>query len=74
MAIDQSIVADVQELVIARLETLNPESKILLMGSQGPISVKQMIKEVKGNTPFGEQIMEVQLSYIKMLVRGEIDY
>ena len=63
---------DIRELVIARLETLNPESKILLMGEKEPISVSDMLKAVKEGSAFGEKIVEVQFAYIKMLASEEV--
>ncbi len=64
---------DAKTLVIARLETLNQDSKILLMGEKEPTTVKDMINEVKKDSPFGKKIVEIQLSYIKMLASGAID-
>lgn len=64
---------EIKNLIIARLETLNPESKILLLGEKDPISVKDMINEVIKDSELGKKIVQVQFSYIKMLARGEID-
>lgn len=62
----------IKEIVIERLQTLNKGSKILLMGFNEPLSVKDMINEVKKETPLGKKIVEVQFEYIKMLARGEV--
>lgn len=67
-----SINKDIRELIIARLETLNPDSKILLMGEKEPISVRDMLKAVKERSAFGEKIVEVQFAYIKMLASEEV--
>jgi len=64
---------DAKTLVIARLETLNQDSKILLMGEKGPTTVKDMIDEVRKESPLGKKIVELQLSYIKTLASGAID-
>lgn len=62
----------IKEIVIERLLTLNKDSKILLMGFNKPFSVKDMLDEVKRDTPFGKKIVEVQFKYIQMLANGEI--
>lgn len=63
---------EIKELVIARLETLNKDSKIMLMGLEKPISVKDMLSEVRSDSKFGRRIVEVQFSFLKMLASGEI--
>ena len=63
---------DERNLVIARLQTLNPDSKILLMGKE-PITVKDMVNEIEKNSELGKKIVTVQLSYVKMLASGGID-
>lgn len=63
---------DIKELVIERLRTLNKDSKILLMGFDKPLSVSEILEEVKKDTPLGKKIVEVQFKYIQMLTRGEI--
>ena len=68
----ESVSKDIRELVIARLETLNPDSKILLMGQKEPISVRDMLKAVKEGSTFGEKIVEVQFAYIKMLASEDV--
>lgn len=70
--LSESVKEDIRELVIARLETLNPDSKILLMGQKEPISVRDMLKAVKDGSEFGEKIVEVQFAYIKMLASEEV--
>lgn len=63
---------EIKELVIARLETLNEDSKIILMGLNKPITVKDMLEEVKNDTELGKRIVEVQFKFIQNLSRGEI--
>lgn len=62
----------IKEIVIERLITLNKDSKILLMGFNKPLSVKDILGEVKRDTPLGKKIVEVQFKYIQMLASGEI--
>jgi hypothetical protein len=62
----------IKEIVLARLKTLDKDSKILLLGFDKPLSVKELIVEVKNDTPLGKKIVEVQLKYMQMLARGEI--
>ena len=68
-----SINEDIKNLVLARLQTLNPDSKILLMGEKETFTVRDMMNEVKKDSELGRRIVEVQMSYIKMLASGEID-
>lgn len=63
---------EIKELVIARLETLNEGSKIILMDLNKPITVKDMLEEVKNDTNLGKRIVEVQFKLIQNLSRGEI--
>ncbi len=60
-------------LIIARLETLNKDSKILLMGEKKPITVREMIEEVKRDSELGRKIVRIQMSYLKALASGGID-
>ena len=69
----EEIQEEFKEIVIARLETLNPNSKILLMGEKEPISVKDMLEAIRENSEFGRKIVKVQYAYLKMLTSGEID-
>ena len=63
---------EIKELVIARLETLNEDSKIILMSLNKPITVKDMLDEVKNDTNLGKRIVEVQFKFIQNLSRGDI--
>jgi len=62
----------IKEIVIERLLTLNKDSKILLMGFDKPLSVKDLLNEVKKDSELGKKIVEIQFKYIQMLARGEI--
>lgn len=68
----EEIEEGIKEIVIERLQTLNKDSKILLMGFNKPLSVKDMLDEVKRDTPLGKKIVEVQFKYIRMLATGDI--
>ncbi len=63
---------EIKELVIARLQTLNKDSKILLMGFDKPLSVKEILEEVRKDSPLGKKIVEVQFKYMQMLASCKI--
>jgi len=63
---------EIKTLVLARLETLNPDSKILMMGQEGVMTVSDMITAVESDSELGKKIVKVQYSYLKMLVAGEM--
>lgn len=69
---EAEIYQGIKEIVIERLKTINKDSKILLMGFDKPISVKDMLEEVKNDSPFGKKIVEVQFKFIQMLTTGEL--
>lgn len=73
MEATEKIKEEIKKIVIARLNTLNPDSKILLLEEKEPISVREMIKEVINDSDLGKKIVEVQYLYLKMLTSGEID-
>lgn len=72
LEIKESIRKEIKEIVIARLETLNKDAKIMLMGYKKPISVRELLEEVRNDTEFGKKIVEVQFAFLKMLTKGEI--
>ncbi len=55
-----------KQLVLARLSTLNPESKLSLGGNK-EISVKEMIESVKKENDMGKKIVKVQMKMLKVL-------
>jgi hypothetical protein len=55
-----------RKLVLARLCTLNPESKIMLGGNKG-VSVKELITHVESGDDFGKKIIDAQMHMIKIL-------
>ena len=70
---EERVTEEIKKLIIARLNTLNQDSKILLLGETETISVRDMIVEVTNDSELGKQIVEVQFSYLKMLINGGLD-
>lgn len=68
----ESVREEIKNIVIARLETLNKDTKIMLMGLKKPISVKELLNAVKNDSEFGKKVVEAQFAFLKMLARGEI--
>ncbi len=63
---------EIKAIVLARLETLNKDAKIMLMGRDRPITVRELIEEVEKDSALGKKIVEVQFSFLRMLTNGEI--
>lgn len=63
---EQNIYEEQKKLVLARLKTLNPESKIML-GSQKNISVTELINHVNSGDDFGKKIILAQMNMLKIL-------
>ena len=55
-----------KQLVLERLKTLNPDSKISLGGGE-EFSVKDLIKHVEEGDEFGKRIIQAQILMIKVL-------
>ena len=55
-----------RRLVLERLKTLNPDSKILL-GDGKEISVKELIQHVESKDSFGKNIVKVQIKMLQVL-------
>ncbi len=55
-----------KKLVLARLRTLNPESKIML-GSTKNVSVKELIEHVESGDDFGKKVIQAQMHMLKVL-------
>jgi len=53
-------------LVLARLKTLNPDSKIILGGSK-EVSVRQIIESVESGDEFGRKVVKIQMKMINLL-------
>lgn len=69
---NESMRKEIKEIVLARLETLNKDSKIMLLGFKEPMSVNDLINEIKKDSEFGKKAVEVQYVFLKMLASGEI--
>ena len=70
--VSKRINEEIKNLVIARLETLNKDSKVLLMGFKKPLTVGNMVDEIRSDSELGQKIVEVQFKFIQQLSRGEI--
>jgi len=55
-----------KQLVLARLRTLNPGAK-LMSGKNKTITVKDMIKHVEEDDPFGKNIVKAQIKMLQVL-------
>ena len=62
----EGIYEEQKELVLARLKTLNPETKIM-SGSGKPLSVREIIGHVEKDDQFGKNIVKVQMEMLKIL-------
>jgi hypothetical protein len=62
----------IKEIVLARLQSINPNVKIMLLGIDKPLSVQDMMEEVEKDTELGKKIVKAQFEFIKMISRGEI--
>ena len=66
---DFDIENEQKELVLQRLKTLNPNSKILL-GGEKEITVKELIEHVEKGDQFGKNIVKVQIRMLQVLTSG----
>ena len=62
-----NIYEEQKKLVLARLKTINPESKIML-GTKRNISLKELINHVEQGDDFGKKIIQAQMNMLKVLV------
>lgn len=63
----ETIYAEQKKLVLARLKTINPESKIML-GTKRNVSIKELIEHVQLGDDFGRKIIQAQMNMLKVLV------
>lgn len=61
-----NIYEEQKKLVLARLKTINPESKIML-GTKNSVSVKEIITHVESSDNFGKKIINAQINMLKVL-------
>ncbi|MFH1682760.1 MAG: hypothetical protein ABIA37_03100 [Candidatus Woesearchaeota archaeon] len=55
-----------KKLVLARLRTLSPDIKIM-SGGDKPISVRELIRHVESDDPFGKDIIKAQIKMLNIL-------
>ena len=55
-----------KNLVLIRLKTLNPESKIML-GTKKKVSVKELINHVEQEDDFGKKVIKAQINMLRVL-------
>lgn len=64
---NDNIYEEQKKLVLARLKTINPGSKIML-GTKRNISIKELINHVEQGDDFGKKIIQAQMNMLKVLV------
>ena len=62
----ENIYEEQKKLVLARLKTINLESKIML-GTTKSISIREMIDHVECGDDFGKKIIRAQINMLKIL-------
>jgi len=67
----EKISEDLKELVIARLEVMPPTYK-LSIGNKGTFTTTQLIERVKKGDQIGNEIIRMQLNFIKALTTGKL--
>lgn len=60
---------EIEELVIARLEVL-PQNISISIGSEGKYTRDELIKEIRNDTPIGQKMIEIDLTYLRKLKEG----
>ncbi len=60
---------DVRELVIARLDLLPRNIKVSI-GTEGEFTKSELIERVKRGDAIGQQIVEIELSFLRALKDG----
>ena len=63
---ESNIFEEQKKLVLVRLKTLNPESKIML-GTKKRVSVKDLINHVEDEDDFGRKVIKAQINMLKVL-------
>ena len=63
---EKEIYEEQKKLVLARLKTINPDSKIML-GTKNSVSVKEIITHVEHSDDFGKKIIQAQINMLKVL-------
>jgi hypothetical protein len=60
---------DIQDLVIARLQTL-PEGVELSIGSEGDFTRDELIEHVRSGDEIGQKMIELEMSFLRSLKTG----
>lgn len=63
---EENIYGEQKKLVLARLNCINPGSKIML-GTKKRISVKELIHHVEEGDDFGNKVIKAQINMLKVL-------
>jgi hypothetical protein len=63
---ENNLYEEKRRLVLARLGTLNPETKIMLGGHKS-VLVKDLINHVELDDDFGKKVVEAQMQMVKVL-------
>jgi hypothetical protein len=71
MSKDEEVNNEIKELVIARLDVM-PSNYKLSIGGQGTFTKDELIQEVKKSSIIGNQIVKMELNFIKALASGRI--
>lgn len=66
---NQEINDDIKELVIARLDVLPPNVKVSI-GADGEFAKSELIEHVKEGDSIGQQIIKIELSFLRALKDG----
>ena len=66
MTTKKIIFEEQKKLVLARLMTLNPASKIML-GSKKRVSINELITHVKDGDDFGKKVIKAQINMLRVL-------
>lgn len=60
-----------RELVLARMEVM-PKDYKLSVGNKGTFNKKELIDHIKKGDEIGNQIVKMQMNFIKALTSGEL--
>ncbi len=63
---EEAIYGEQKKLVLVRLKTLNPETKIM-SGTDKPITVREIIGHVEKDDQFGKYIIKAQMKMLRIL-------
>lgn len=66
MKSEDNIYEEQKKLVLARLNTINPEVKIML-GTKNRVSVKELIDHVEKGNDFGRKVIKAQMTMLRVL-------